>query len=274
MSENPSTENNPIGLYVSIAVAVAIIAGLLWLLLSPSAEPDINNRTSQPLPTPAVAPSPPEPQVIAKPVVEEQTPAIEVSEDPLPELDQSDLPVRFAVGDLFQSETLNDWLIADQLLRRFVVIVDNLADGKLVYKHHVIPAPEGSFRTRKAGDTVLLDQKNYQRYEPYVSLLDSLDPELAAGMYTKFLPLLEDAYRELGYPNRRFEERMRQAINLVAQTNIVDMGEIELIQPSVHYRYAKDELESLNAVHKLLLRLGPKNSAIVQKKLKAISVYL
>ena len=53
----------------------------------------------------------------------------------LPELDASDVFVRELVGELSEHPRLAGWLATDELLRRFAVAVDNVAEGKSPGQH-------------------------------------------------------------------------------------------------------------------------------------------
>ncbi|MGI9288447.1 MAG: DUF3014 domain-containing protein, partial [Pseudomonadales bacterium] len=45
--------------------------------------------------------------------------------------------------------------------------------------------------------------------------------------------------------------------------------DIELVRPSVYYKFADKELEKLKPTQKLLLRMGPDNRAAIKEKLEA-----
>jgi len=52
----------------------------------------------------------------------------------------------------------------------------------------------------------VLDAANDERYEAYMRLLSSVDAARLVGVYTRFYPVLQQAYRELGYPNTYFND--------------------------------------------------------------------
>ena len=58
-----------------------------------------------------------------------------------------------------------------------------------------------------------LSPDNYARYAPFVRMVRSLDVEQAMGVYTRYYPLLQQAYEELGYPSRQFNDRVIQVID-------------------------------------------------------------
>ena len=100
-------------------------------------------------------------------------------------------------------------------------------------------------------------------------LLDILDTEQFVKWYTRFYPLIQEAYDTLGYKNRYFNDRFIFVIDHLLKTPEI-VGTIQLVQPKVFYEYADPALEALSAGQKILLRIGPANMTIVKTKLITI----
>lgn len=192
---------------------------------------------------------------------------------PLPPLDESDDLFAEALSGLFGDSVLSDLLRAPQLVRKGVIIVDNLTDRRLPVKYLPLRPPAGPFRVREQGGRIFLDPTNYARYRPYVDLLARLEPDAVKVFLRRYGPWLQAAYEELGYPEARFEERLMAVIDVLLQTPEVT-GPVELVQPSVHYKFADPTLEALSSGQKALLRMGPENARRVKEKLRQLRAAL
>ncbi|MEH6624960.1 MAG: DUF3014 domain-containing protein [Motiliproteus sp.] len=178
---------------------------------------------------------------------------------PLPSLNNSDREIRAVLVSLDATLLLTDWLVDEELVRKFVVMVDNMAAGNIPRKHSVIRPLSTSFRALEQGEQMFLDGYSFGRYGPYVDMLSALNASQVSALYRRYYPLMQQAYGELGYPRESFHERL-----LVAMDHLLDSpvreGNIELKRPSVMFKYADPELEQLSDVHKQMLRMGPENT--------------
>ncbi len=264
-------------LMLILALCLLLVLGLL--LLWPAKQP------SQPVVTPVepqpVTPSPetlpdilPEP---AAPAAEEDSSFAEQAlveeaaepEQPLPDLNNSDSEVRSALETLSADAVLLQWVVSDEVLRKFVRVVDNLSQGKLVHKHRPLQSPRQPFFADKIGQQYRMSLKAYHRYDPYVDVLESLDMRTLVAVYRRYYPLLQQAYAELGYSGKNFHASLLGAIDQLLSAPEVE-GEILLIRPSVMFKYRDPELEQLPDSHKLMLRLGPDNRRRVKARLREL----
>lgn len=114
-----------------------------------------------------------------------------------------------------------------------------------------------------------LSQENGARYSSYVSLLEQLDAVKAVDAYVGIYPLLQQAYEELGYPGKRFNDRVFEAID-----DLLDAPEpqtsVTLIQPKVLYKYADEDLESRTTGQKIMIRIGVENERRVKRVFERI----
>jgi hypothetical protein len=170
------------------------------------------------------------------------------------------------VGDRQHS----DLLLFKTFIRNFVVIVDNLTERILPQKYYFFHPPPGNFLVTRTGDEkIFLDPRNYGRYTPFTNLVKSLDTNRLTQVYRYLYPLFQEAYEELGYPDQYFNDRMIYVIDHLLQTPEVK-DPVELVQPTVFYKFANPELEALSAGQKLLIRVGPENSAVIRGRLAAL----
>jgi hypothetical protein len=185
---------------------------------------------------------------------------------PLPELADSDAPLRDALGRLAGTDAVDHDLLPENLIRRLVVTIDNLPRQKVAVEKRPTPPIAGSVLA--VGDELhaTLDPRNFERYQPLVAVISKLDMRQLAAVYFHFYPLFQQSYQNLGYPNGYFNDRLVQVIDVLLATP-QPVGPIELVRPNVMYTYADPALESRPAGQKLLIRMGPDNAALIKSKL-------
>lgn len=188
----------------------------------------------------------------------------------LPDLDSSDSWLRDFAAGLSKHPKLAYLLQSDRLIRRFVVVVDNVAEGVSPRSHVPFFAPDTDFQAIRHGDREQIDPRSYHRYDFLVDVFSSLDPQGCAELYRRAKPLLQQAYRDLGYPKRDFDDTLRRAIRNVLDTPLVE-DPIELVPRVKSYRLADEHLEGLQPAQKHLLRMGRENAQKVQQKLRDLA---
>jgi hypothetical protein len=166
------------------------------------------------------------------------------------------------------------WLAPDDLVRRFVAAVDDVARGKSPRPHLGHLAPKRGFRATSetgdgAGDELRIDPRSYDRYDPFVEVLLSLDTADSVRLYRRLEPLFQEAYRDLGYPEGDFDRTLDRAFDEILATPIPE-GPVELERGVDDYRFADPDLENLDPAQKHFLRLGPDNMRQLQAKLRLL----
>jgi len=106
-----------------------------------------------------------------------------------------------------------------------------------------------------------------------VDLVRSLDEQQLMAIYTRYYPLFQDAYANLGHPPQYFNDRLVEVIDHLLATPDVK-GPIKLTQPNVLFEYADPKLEALSAGQKVLIRMGSANATVVKDKLRALRAKL
>lgn len=232
---------------------------------------------SEPEPKPVVAV--PEPPVIAEPIIEEQPIAVipePVFEEPEPEaipepepLDTSDGTVKTKLLTLSDYDAFARLLIDDALLERFVIMTNTLAEEGLAANNRVLVKPDKPFRTYRQADKEWIDPASFKRYAPYVEVFESLETASLLQLYQEYKPAIEQIFSEIGSPSDNFEDKLKEAIDVLLDTPEVPFP-VEVYTESVMYKFKDKQLESLTAPQKQLLRTGPENMRRIKAKLREI----
>ncbi len=188
-------------------------------------------------------------------------------------LAESDAAVREFAAALSMNPEFAKWLLTKELIRTFVVAVDNVANGLSPKPHIDFFSPSGQFRVVRTKTGTLIDEASYSRYDPVAGVVLSLDAVAAARLYRAVKPLLQEAYRDLGYPGVDFEDTLVRAMAELLETPVVE-GPVKLEQKILSYAMTDETLEGLSQAQKQLLRMGPKGIRAVQGKLRELAAAL
>lgn len=222
---------------------------------------------AEPPAKPAVA-ALPEPAVAEEPAVKHPVPA-SAQPEALPPLDESDQPVQNALAGLIGQESIERFINSKDLVRHFVVSIDNLPDRKVAERLRPVKPMPDKFAVGGSEEAPVLDPSNYERYRALVQVFQSTDTQRLVAMYTRYYPLFQDAYESLGHPPKYFNDRLIEVIDHLLATPDLK-GPIELAQPNVLYEFADPMIESRSAGQKLLIRMGSENAAAVKTKLQEL----
>jgi hypothetical protein len=188
--------------------------------------------------------------------------------EPLPPLAESDAVVRVGLEDLLGKEAVARFLVPDDLVTRFVATIDNLPNRRLALKLRPVQPLEGP-----APSGAVLGEEHFARYAPLVSLVQATRVDQLEATYLRFHPLLQEAYEDLGYPGESFETRLIEVIDHLLETPEVP-APIAVVRPKVYHEFADRALEERSAGQKLLIRMGPRNAAIVKRRLRELRARL
>jgi hypothetical protein len=254
---------------IGIFAVLALAGGAWWWLHRPAAatpEPEVvaaEQVASPAITDPLAIKHPLEPVPAASPAAATAAPV-----DP-------DVLAGTVLGEVFEGK-LADWLIPDKLVRRLVATVDNLPQAARIEPTRPLRAPATPFAVKRetldaaAGtERITIAPANTARYDAIVGLLARVDAERAVAGYRRLYPQLQQAYEDLGYPGRYFNDRVVAVIDHLLATP-EPAGPLLLEQPKVLYRFADADLESRSAGQKLLLRMGVDHQRVVKEKLRAI----
>lgn len=261
-----------LGVLGGLAAGVALLYYLYGPRLQDAAEPE-------PEPPPAAAPAPAptaqaEPQypVPAPPVAEDAAAPAEApatSSAAPADLAASDEEIRQAAAELFGKDIVEAFLIRSRIIQNVVATVDSLDRDPVPQRFRAIGAVPDLPVVEKQGERLVLSRDNAARYRVLVTAFGAASGKAIASLYLRYYPLFERAYRELGYPDAYFNDRVVQVIDHLLAAPEPE-GPIELVRPKVLYRYADPALEALSSGHKIMLRIGPQNAAAVKSQLREI----
>jgi hypothetical protein len=271
----PQRPRMPVGWWVLAALLLALAAGGWWLMrgTTPPAAPQAGPAPmAQPAPSATAALAPAEP-ASAVPLPEPK-----VAEAPLEESG-----VATALSALFGAPGMK-LLIGDDFLHRFVVTIDNLGREHAPSRLWPVQPTPGRFQVIERDGRLYADPDNAARYTPLVLLAEQIDPPSAVALYGRMLPLLQQAYEELGYPGQRFHTRLVAVIDqllaspdapeLIPLTLVQVKGEVPSERPWVRYEFAAAKLESASAGQKIMLRVGAVNQRRLKAQLRALRAEL
>jgi hypothetical protein len=247
------------------AFVLAAAGGAWWWWQAQTQPPPVPTAQAPASEQPAPAPTPP--QAAEHPI--EAAPAALASMGdtaPLPTLADSDSALRAAIASLIGEGALLDFFHMTGIAARFVATVDSLPRGKVATKVLPVRGPGGAFVVEGEADARVIGATNAVRYAAHLRLLEAIDSRRAAGLYVRFYPLLQQAYRELGYPQGNLNDRLVAVIDHMLATPTVE-GSIKVVQPKVLYEFADPDLKARSAGQKLLLRMGTANAARVKTRL-------
>jgi hypothetical protein len=248
---------------ILVAVVAGAVAVVYYKWQSPQQVVQTQPATEvEPAPAPVAKAEPPP---IRYPVGD----AAKAEAKPLPALPESDSAAQQSIAGLVGAKPSADFFHPNDIVRRIVATVDNLAREKVALRLMPVKPVAGRFATTREGENLVISPDNASRYTPYVRLMQAVDAKKLGVTYVQFYPLFQQAYKELGYPKAYFNDRLVEVIDhLLAAPNI--KGPIKLVRPKVMYEFADSDLEVLSAGQKIMIRMGSENAAKVKAKLKEI----
>jgi hypothetical protein len=231
-----------------VALLVAAAAAVLWYLQRPAAGP-----AAAPAPAPSAEGAP-----AAAPT------------GPAPAVDAA--RVRSLLEPVSPDARFRRWLEGD-LVRRWVVVTDNLAEGVSPRGQLGFLAPGRPFSVVRRGKQVVIAPDSYRRYDEFADVVASVDAQALAGVYRELHAVLEPAYRALGYPEASLDRVTAKALQRIERAPVRD-GEVAVEGEGGLYLYVDARLENLGSVEKHLLRMGPRNTRLLQAKAREILLAL
>ena len=189
--------------------------------------------------------------------------------------------VKDALVDLLGHKKVRAFLQLDGVVRRVVATVDNLATGDASSSLWPVKTTEGRFETEPRDGGTAIGARNWERYTPFVRFVEGIEAPRAVALYLRVYPLLQQAYEDLGYPGKYFNDRVVEVIDNLLATPIpagpiavkrfaADGGTSEGASRGGLYVYADPALEASSAGQKILLRMGRDNAAPLMAKLREV----
>ena len=264
-----------------IVVAVILAAAFGWWRWSQQKEaPPAPPVASAPPPSAAPADTPPPVAVGTQNPVD----ALAEPEAALPALNDADARVTAALNELVGKKSVGTFLEAGGFVRRFVATVDNLPRAQAPARMWPAQRAPKSFEVQGSGEQKSIGADNASRYTPFVLFAESVDTARAVALYARFYPLFQQAYEELGYPGKYFNDRLVAVIDHLlqapepagpVQVKLTEVkGEMAPQRPWISYEFVDPQLEALSAGQKMLVRMGPVNERRMKARLKELRAQL
>ena len=228
---------------VGALIVLMIAAGAWWMSRRPQPSPAAANQSARVVSsTEAPIDTPGEPPV------------------QLPPLDEMDGFLKPLLSALSTRPELARWLATDDLVRHIAAAIDQAADGHSPARDFRMLAPQGQLKTTGRASTRAIDPDSYRRFDGLVAAMTSIDPAAVAKIYRTIRPRLNEAYQGMGNPNRDVDNALRNAIDIVLDTPVVQ-GPVRVVEGGgAAWDYADPEIESLLPTQKQIVRMGPANA--------------
>lgn len=266
---------------VELLLALAVIAGLVFFWFW--SEEDKTAEPAAKLPTTIVPAKPAEPPPAPDiPVREEATVVAEtvVIDPDAAEQDEPEAPAPLtaAQGDTLLRQQLSaaggdaklDKLVSgEHPLDLTAALVDGLGKGIILRKMLPLERPKQAFSIDRQGDMLYMSPASYNRYDGYTDAIAALNTSVLVETFHTLRPLYQQAYEQLGLDSEDFDNAIIRTLDLVLATPEISEP-IALKPKSVVYIYADPALESLPALQKQLLRVGPANLRRIKQQARVL----
>lgn len=255
----PSRTTGPWPLIAVVALLGALLFGGYWFLRVSRSEPASNVAAVAAPPAEVTAQSP-------APLGGSPFPA------DVPGLDASDAFVRTWAPRLSPHPRLIAWLTTDGLIRNFVTVVTNIAEGRTPSARVPVLKPNGVLQVVERKGLVFVDDRSYSRYDALAEAFASIDATAAAQLYATLKPRIEEAHGELGGAGS-FDATLERAIVQLLETPVSDRP-LQVEPSGIGYAAVDARLDDLRGAQKHLLRMGPSNARRVQAHLRELALAL
>jgi hypothetical protein len=256
------------------ALAALVVLGLLgagaWWWRYGSVPPPLPQAPPEQPVTQAPAPEPPvaaASEVAVKHPIEAPVAASAPAEAPF--------ELETALAELFGRKTVLSMFQLQDFPRRFVATVDNLGRAHASASLWPVNPASGRFIVARQDGAEVVSADNGLRYTPYLLLIETVDLRKVVALYAQIYPQLQQAYQDIGYPNRYFNDRLVEVIDQLLATpepsgplkvHLPEIkGPLQPERPWVLYEFDDPALQALSSGQKTMLRMGPVN----QRRLKA-----
>lgn len=198
--------------------------------------------------------------------------ALAPADTALPALAESDKRVAELLAELLGSDKVASFLLTEGFVRRVVATVDNLGRAQAPSRMWPVQPMPQRFAVDGEGDApTTIAATNAARYSAFLTFAEAVPLEPAVALYARMYPLFQQAYEELGYPKRYFNDRLVAVLDhlLLApepksplRVKLTPVNtDVPNLRPWVRYEFVDPALESLSSGQKILVRMGPANQA-------------
>ncbi|MBV7429104.1 MULTISPECIES: DUF3014 domain-containing protein [unclassified Acidovorax] len=263
----PERTSSPPWIIAAVLACAVAAAAAWWYWLRTAEAPVVPPPVAAAPEAPAAPPPLPEASGPQNPVD-----ALAPAETALPALAESDARVVELLSGLVGRDKLASFLITDGFVRRLVATVDNLGRAQAPSRMWPVQPMPQRFAVDGTGEApTTIAVANAARYSAFLAFAEAVSMESAVALYARLYPLFQQAYEELGYPRRYFNDRLVAVLDhlLLApepqgplRVKLTPVNtDVPNLRPWVRYEFVDPALESLSSGQKILVRMGPANEA-------------
>jgi hypothetical protein len=153
-----------------------------------------------------------------------------------------------------------------------VATIDNLPNRRVTRQIYAAKPVPGSLKVAEADGRLWLDAGNSARYDAGLALLERIDLRRAVAVYVHWYPLFQRAYRDLGGPEREFNDRLVEVVDHLLAAPEAG-GPIELRRQAnggPRLEFADPGREGASVGHKAMWRLGPDHAERLKARLREL----
>ncbi|MCR4574571.1 MAG: DUF3014 domain-containing protein [Lentisphaeria bacterium] len=180
------------------------------------------------------------------------------------------------VEQISQNKLWLEFAKREDALLRCVKAVDAIAAGKRPVEPFDFLKPTTPFSAMKnAAGLLVVAVESIARFQEPADVFASIDTKAAADLFTELEPALNVLFHTLGYPEEiTFRDKLTEACTIILETPVME-GEAELEHVAGQlYKYTNPQLEELQPVQKLIMRLGEKNREEIRRKVTDFATIL
>lgn len=269
MSEKAADDKaNPVILAILFA---GILATLVFILMTGDyGKSEVPEQSTEITPVEIEMVPAPEPE----PIVEE---VFVVEEEVLPELppeptvteETADAYARETIESVNGGKALAQFVAGDYIVERAVAIVDALRRGEVPYKLLPVGRPSKPFPISDDGLRVTMDPSGYSRYDVFAQWVNGIDVLAIVELLSEYEQIATEALSRMGVGDLDIRSAVLAATTEILATPIAPES-AELMKREANWLYMDPELEALSSLQKQVLRMGPKNSEIIQAKAREL----
>ena len=271
MSEKATDDKaNPFILAILFA---GILATLVFILMTGDyGKSEVPEQSTEITPVEIEMVQAPEPE--PEPIVEE---VFVVEEEVLPELppeptvteETADAYARETIESVNGGKALAQFVAGDYIVERAVAIVDALRRGEVPYKLLPVGRPSKPFPISDDGLRVTMDPSGFSRYDVFAQWVNGIDVLAIVELLSEYEQISTEVLSRMGVGDLDIRSAVLAATTEILATPIAPES-AELMKREANWLYMDPELEALSSLQKQVLRMGPKNSEIIQAKAREL----
>ena len=270
MTDKPADDKaNPIILAILFA---GILATLIFILMTGDyGKSDAPEQGAEIAPVDIEMVAAPEPEPIEpEVVVSEPEPTIpESPPEPVVTDATADSYARETISAVNGGKALAQFVTGDYVVERAVAIVDGLRRGEVPYKLLPVGRPSQAFPISDDGLRVSMDPSGFSRYDGFAQWVNGIDVHAVVALLNDYEKIATEALSRMGVGDFDIRSAVLAATTEILSTPITPEN-AELMKREANWVYIDPELEALSALQKQVLRMGPKNSEIIQAKAREL----